>query len=141
MQAISAFTMVMPLESWVVSQKGPSVWRGCNFRQEMQHKQTFDQSAAISALASLANSGNLDSGGGVSAAICACEPASQGQFTLAPRWRWWQHHAVSVAVAAWFSKVHEWLLPCPRFGLAAGVTSKADDFGRRPCRYHVALSH
>ncbi|CAK9050576.1 ABC transporter G family member 22 [Durusdinium trenchii] len=32
---------------------------------EMQHKQTFDQSAAISALASLANSGNLDSGGGL----------------------------------------------------------------------------
>jgi len=32
---------------------------------ELQHKQTFDQSAAISALASLANSGNLDSGGGL----------------------------------------------------------------------------
>ena len=32
--------------------------------KELQHKQTFDQSAAISALASLANSGNLDSGGG-----------------------------------------------------------------------------
>ena len=29
------------------------------------HKQTFDQSAAIAALASLAMSGNLDSGGGL----------------------------------------------------------------------------
>ena len=37
---------------------------GSHGAQELQHKQTFDQSAAISALASLANSGNLDSGGG-----------------------------------------------------------------------------
>jgi len=64
----------------------------------LQHKQTFDQSAAISALASLANSGNLDSGGGWAPLH---EPGTgTGCLHLGPNNRiltlagWWNHPQV-----------------------------------------------